>query len=140
MKAFADWYYAYATTYELMRVAVRPVPLQSRPTSHLTGGCGGSRVAVLSTQQLCSALRRLNKLRVTFDKASSAARSDVLQAIGQVPTLTACSEARRTWTHVAPTRLRNCRSLALARGTAVGIDQAMAAERHAERRAPVVEL
>lgn len=130
VKAFADWYYAYATTYELMRVAVA-AGAAAIPTNQSSHEAAAEAVASAVLEKYSAIVLRPAqtepKLRVTFDKASSAARSDVLQAIGRVherslPLLekhTTHLDARSTDTS---TRLQV--DWRFARGTAVGIDQA----------------
>ena len=133
VKAFASWYYAYSTTYELMRVAVS-AGAAAIPTTQSAQEAASQAVAAAVLEKYSAIVLRPAQtepaLRQAFERASTAARSDVLQTIGRLHARSLPLLERHT-THLDEPRGAGGTSGAqlsvdwrFARGTAVGIDSA----------------
>lgn len=131
VKAFASWYYAYTTTYELMRVAAS-AGAAALPTTQSSREAASEAVAAAVLEKYAAIVLRPAQtepaMRQAFERASSAARSDVLQTIGRVDAKSLPLLERHT-THLDEPRTSAFGAQLsvdwrFARGTAAGIDSA----------------
>ena len=85
VKAFASWYYAYTTTYELMRVAVSAATA-AIPTEQSSREAATQAVAAAVLEKYEAIVLRPAQtepvLKHAFGRASAAAQADVLQTLG----------------------------------------------------------
>lgn len=133
VKAFADWYYAYATTYELMRVAVAAAASCAVSASEQSSREAASEaVAVAVLDKYAAIVLRPAQtepaLRRAFERANASAQADVAQTLGLLHARSLPLLERHT-THLdARSGAAGATKLAVdwrfARGTAAGIDRA----------------
>jgi len=132
VKAFAGWYYGYATTYGLMRVAMTAAAA-AIPTPQSSREAASEAVAAAVLEKYAAIVLRPAQtepaLRHAFETASSSAQREVLQTVGllharSLPLL----ERHTTHLDAAPSDAGGGSSLHVdwrfARGTAAGIDRA----------------
>jgi hypothetical protein len=130
IKAFASWYYAYATTYELMRVAVTAAAA-AIPTAQASREAASEAVAAAVLEKYSAIVLRPAQtepaLRQAFERASKAARTDTLHAIGRIHARSLPLLDKHT-THLEDGQQDGGARLDVdwrfARGTAAGIDLA----------------
>lgn len=130
IKQFAGWYYAYATTYELMRVAATAAAA-AMPTEKTSRDAAREAVEAAVLEKYSAIVLRPAQteplLRMAFERASAAAHNDVVQTLGllnarSVRLLESHSTHLDRRDAEPPVRLEvDWRS---ARGTATGIDLA----------------
>jgi hypothetical protein len=135
VKAFASWYYAYSTTYELMRVAIS-AGASALPTKQSSRDAASEAVAAAVLEKYSAIVLRPAQtepaLRQAFEKASGAAKSDVLQTIGRIHARSLPLLEKHTTHLEEDARGKGSSGSAahlsvdwrFARGTAVGIDSA----------------
>ena len=130
IKAFANWYYGYTTTYELMRVAATAAAA-AIPTTKTVREAASEAVAAAVLEKYSAIVLRPAQaepaLRQAFDRASASARGDVMQTLGLLHARSLPLLERHT-THLDERNGEGSARLDVdwrfARGTGAGIDRA----------------